>query len=387
MADTLSKAVESAQAYDFTIVNANIKKDDGIEAEATVTSNNSEGGNAVVIFKLIKNDRTVIGLFSNEMYIEDSSVFRVKFHGYSGDEYKVKVYVWDKLNSSIEDVGKDLAEPVEIQSPTTTETSVYYIDFENGDDSNQGTSVNSAWKHCPGDANATGIPLAHKPAPGDTFRFKGGVEYKGKIELKYTWSGIEGSPIVFDGNSDGRWGHGKAILDGDNRNYDKAIGMLSHWQNGGLSYVEIRSFIIQGYSKYGITCGSSSNVSISDILIHNLSNWDLSQTAIPIQGDARSGGGISLGGNSKSISIDNVEITKVSGIGIGIYDGTQDVDINNVRIHDYIVWQIDIAPRPNMTVSNISIHDSRFYNVYHYSNRYWSRALIGTESHQHLQYT
>lgn len=84
----------SSEEYEFTISNVNISNDTGIAAEATVTSNTSEGGDAVVIFKLIKNDGTVLGLSSSELYIKDSIVYRTKFHGYSGDEYKVKVFVW-----------------------------------------------------------------------------------------------------------------------------------------------------------------------------------------------------------------------------------------------------------------------------------------------------
>jgi hypothetical protein len=117
LTDICTVTVEPAQVgeYDFTISDVSINKDAGIAVEATVTPDTSEGGNAVVIFKLMKNDDTVIGLTSSELYIEDDSVFKVKFHGYSGDEYKVKIYVWDSLDSSTEDVGENLAEPVEIQ--------------------------------------------------------------------------------------------------------------------------------------------------------------------------------------------------------------------------------------------------------------------------------
>ncbi|NLB82245.1 MAG: hypothetical protein GX800_11705 [Clostridiaceae bacterium] len=149
-----SASLASSEEYDFTISNVNISKDTGIAAEATVTSNTGEGGNAVVIFKLMRNDGTVTGLSSSELFIEDSSVFRVKFHGYSGDEYKVKVFVWDKLNSSIGDIGVDLAEPVEILSATPTATPIatptpvitgeyYYVNqtHPEASDSNPGTQA------------------------------------------------------------------------------------------------------------------------------------------------------------------------------------------------------------------------------------------------------
>ena len=101
--------------YAFTIEDVSIDKGAGIAVEATITANTSGGGNAVVIFKLMKKDGTVIGLYSSKQYIEDSTEFQVKFHGYSGDDYKVKVYVWDKLDSSVESIGVNLAEPVEVE--------------------------------------------------------------------------------------------------------------------------------------------------------------------------------------------------------------------------------------------------------------------------------
>jgi parallel beta-helix repeat protein len=59
---------------------------------------------------------------------------------------------------------------------------VYYIDFENGDDANEGTSPESPWKHCPGDSNAVGVAAAASLSPGDTVLFRGGVIYRGMIK-------------------------------------------------------------------------------------------------------------------------------------------------------------------------------------------------------------
>ena len=54
----------------------------------------------------------MIGLYSSEQVLM-TATFRVKFHGYSGNDYKVKVYVWDELDSSLTSIGVDLAVPVE----------------------------------------------------------------------------------------------------------------------------------------------------------------------------------------------------------------------------------------------------------------------------------
>lgn len=107
--------VENSLEYDFTISDVSINKSAGITVEAKVTSNTGVGGNAAVIFKLVKNDGTVVGLTSNKLYINDESIFKVNFHGYSGDEYNVKIFLWDKLDSSNENIGENMAEPVEIQ--------------------------------------------------------------------------------------------------------------------------------------------------------------------------------------------------------------------------------------------------------------------------------
>lgn len=79
----------------------------------------------------------------------------------------------------------------------------YYIDYANGTNSAAGTSTNTAWKHCPGDPNATGNAAAKVPAAGDRFLFRKGVTYSGQITI--TTSGTTNSPIQYDGNE---WGTG-----------------------------------------------------------------------------------------------------------------------------------------------------------------------------------
>lgn len=51
----------------------------------------------------------------------------------------------------------------------------YYIDFNNGSDSNDGFSKNAPWKHHPFMVGATGNAAAHAHAAGDHYIFKGGV--------------------------------------------------------------------------------------------------------------------------------------------------------------------------------------------------------------------
>ncbi len=103
---------------------------------------------------------------------------------------------------------------------TSLFANTYYVDFLDGDNQADGLSPQSAWQHSPGDRNATGNPGSVKLQPGDTIVFKGGVAYRGEIELNV--SGSEGSPITLDGNSSGTFGEGRAILDG--------AQMIADWQ-------------------------------------------------------------------------------------------------------------------------------------------------------------
>jgi hypothetical protein len=89
--------------------------------------------------------------------------------------------------------------------------SVRYIDFEAGDDANDGTSKERPWKHHPWDAaakdNAAACTGIH------TYIFKGGVTYRG--QLLADESGKPGDPIRL--TRDPAWGDGEAVLAGSER--------------------------------------------------------------------------------------------------------------------------------------------------------------------------
>ena len=96
----------------------------------------------------------------------------------------------------------------------------YHINYRDGDDASDGLGPATAWKHCPGDERAAGRAGKVELKPGDVVRFKGGVAYHG--EIRVSASGAEGRAIVFDGNTDGSYGTGRAILDG--------AQMITGWQ-------------------------------------------------------------------------------------------------------------------------------------------------------------
>ena len=89
--------------------------------------------------------------------------------------------------------------------------SVRYIDFEQGDDENDGTAREKPWKHHPWDAAATGKAKACKGI--HTYVFKCGVVYRGPLIAAE--SGEPRNPIRL--TSDPSWGTGEACLFGSQR--------------------------------------------------------------------------------------------------------------------------------------------------------------------------
>lgn len=83
-----------------------------------------------------------------------------------------------------------------------------YIDFAAGDDANDGTSKDTAWKHHPWDPAATG--LAAEATGSHSYLFKGGVVYRGTLVADE--SGTAEEPIRLLG--DPGWGQGEAVITG-----------------------------------------------------------------------------------------------------------------------------------------------------------------------------
>lgn len=122
--------------------------------------------------------------------------------------------------------------------PKTSWAATYYIDSKDGSDANNGASPSTPWKYCPGDAhfNAHYVP---DTANGDTFIFKGGVEYQGSIPIANS-GGAAGKEMIYRGNTvAGDWGSGKAKIN-LNATYNQAFTGASQ------SYIKILNFDIYG---------------------------------------------------------------------------------------------------------------------------------------------
>ena len=96
--------------------------------------------------------------------------------------------------------------------------SVRHIDYEHGDDSNDGLTRQTPWKHHPWDAGATGKARACTGI--HTYVFRRGAVYRGSLTV--TEPGEPGNPIRL--TSDPAWGDGEAVICGSET--------VSGWKKG-----------------------------------------------------------------------------------------------------------------------------------------------------------
>ncbi|MBN1673697.1 MAG: hypothetical protein JXR37_21800 [Kiritimatiellae bacterium] len=151
----------------------------------------------------------------------------------------------------------------------------YYVDFDGGHDSASGTQRSHAFKHCPGNPEATNRAAATALNPGDTVLFKGGVEYR--ATLRIVASGEPGRPVIYDGNSDGSWGEGRAIIEGEQ---ERQYGIRGPEGKAELEHVTIRHFELRnlrnvypdfpGCDPRGVTLHRAANLRITDCRLHKI---------------------------------------------------------------------------------------------------------------------
>lgn len=94
---------------------------------------------------------------------------------------------------------------------TPTPLRTFHIDHARGDDSAAGTSRAAAWRHAPGDPQATGKPARFVPQPGDRIMFAANTRYFGNLVAP--WQGSAARPIVIEGEGAGH----SAIIDGSSQ--------------------------------------------------------------------------------------------------------------------------------------------------------------------------
>ncbi len=156
------------------------------------------------------------------------------------------------------------------------ESNTYYVNFANGNDNNAGTCDVTAWKHVPGDNNATGIARSTNLTAGKTVKFKGGVVYNGMMRNSF-WSGTSGNPIIFTS-----YGGSRAILDGTGCN--NAIFDWSRGPGNKADWVYLMDLEIRNYWNYGVAINGSYN-KVENCNIHTGLSGGGNEPLIIVQGD------------------------------------------------------------------------------------------------------
>ena len=100
--------------------------------------------------------------------------------------------------------------------------SLRFIDFDAGDDENDGTTKQAPWKHHPWDSQATGKAKLCRGI--HTYVFKSGVDYRGELSVRE--AGKPGDPIRLTRDPD--WGQGPAVLCGSER--------IKGWKKGSTHH-------------------------------------------------------------------------------------------------------------------------------------------------------
>lgn len=94
----------------FSIDEASIDKEETVVARVTI-SPKGESMNAVVIFKLM-DGTTPVAIVAIKDNITETKTYSGMFSSYVGQQYSVKVFVWDELTNDVTFIGEDLADPI-----------------------------------------------------------------------------------------------------------------------------------------------------------------------------------------------------------------------------------------------------------------------------------
>ncbi|HAB17274.1 MAG TPA: right-handed parallel beta-helix repeat-containing protein [Verrucomicrobiota bacterium] len=265
----------------------------------------------------------------------------------------------------------------------------YFVDYAAGSDSANGRTIATAWKHVPGDVTATGVPATTTLRQGDTIRFKGGVTYLGKFVCAR--SGAVGDPIVYDGNHDGTWGIGRAVLDAQ---YVGA-GVPAIKGNANVRYITIQGFEITNVGGYSDTdpilsqtlqtgeitdplggtgiafaLGGNVGLRLENLRIHRCGQWRNQQ---PFSGpNSITGMGIQIE-NCEGVVIKNCDIGKTRvPISIKATTAIKDVVIEGCDLHNHFVWGIDVGTRKaGATFTDLTIRNCTFRDYHMYDNGRW----------------
>lgn len=152
----------------------------------------------------------------------------------------------------------------------------YYVDPVAGNDSNDGRSIATAWKHLPGSQNGT---VTNVLFAGDTVVVKGGTTNYSRVEINptnYVGSNVFNSILVQSGDLySPAWGTGRAIIDGGGTN-TAGFGLSGTLAAGPLNGITIDGFEVRNISAGAAGPGYDNSTGSSCILAGSANypaNW------------------------------------------------------------------------------------------------------------------
>jgi len=231
----------------------------------------------------------------------------------------------------------------------------YFVDFVGGSDANAGTQRSLPWKHCPGDPAAAGLVAAVALLPGDTVYFKGGVEYafSGPTGIRLDWNGAAGAPVTYDGNSDGSWGTGRAVLT-DYRGGNAITAFSSATERRHLVFKAFEFFALGGSSvlpsdtgapvagRFGggiAFSGGALDVLVDDCVFRELGFWEGQK---PMAATSLTGVGF-LGSGGLQLTLRRCAFSRMSrGCDFSGANGYSQVTVDECVFDDSMVWPVDL---------------------------------------------
>jgi hypothetical protein len=247
----------------------------------------------------------------------------------------------------------------------------YYVDYSAGADSASGSATGTAWKHCPGDPNATGNANVALQS-GDVVAFNGGVNYVLVSQGISTFFGITytnygtGKPVFTDNFSSSRitaFGNSSGIT-------NCTFANLSFYQIGGSNSLPAdpsgTGFAPNGIPAklgYGIKAGSIVNTLISGCYFGQLGYY---QQTGPLGNPSLGGSGV-LCSFANGLTVTNCELTQIRQPIEIASSGCWNTTIANCFFHDQCEWALTIlcvnSYRSNLTICSCTFSNTDQYYV------------------------
>lgn len=235
------------------------------------------------------------------------------------------------------------------------QSAVYYVDYAGGSDANVGTNGSQPWKHCPGDPAAGGVAAGVNLAPGDVVRFKGGVEYelRGATGIRLAWDGAAGAAITYDGNSDGSWGAGRAVLTdrngGNGISVFLATGLRRHLRFTSFEFSAVGgAAVLPGdgggalQARFGgglAFPAGAEEVVVEDSFFHDLGYW---QNVRPLAAASLAGCGISGQGRLRLVIVRCQFSHVAKGCDFSGANDYSQVKLEQCSFGAGVVWPLDL---------------------------------------------